>query len=78
LKRCPRAFPFGQYIRAIVSLMMITGGASATSPVSKKRPAASGIPIAWKYSRVATRDSAHGSCPGGGAGRSARPKLSQE
>jgi hypothetical protein len=46
--REPTALPFGQYCRAIASLITITGGASARSVAANVRPCSRGMPIVRK------------------------------
>jgi hypothetical protein len=53
----------GQSVRAIVSLIMMTGSVVGVSLGEMSRPARSGIPIAAGYPSVTTRTNADGFLP---------------
>ena len=62
-------------MRAAASLMTATGGPPAPSRVSKDRPLSTGMPIARKYSVVATRASMEGCWAIGRGGRPFTSKV---
>src|SRR5215468_10475202 len=68
--RLPRGLSFGHQRRAMLWLMITTGGESAVSASVKKRPARSGIRIVAKYRGSTTLKAEFGISGWDGVGRS--------